>query len=192
MVTQSGREYEAETIILAAGYGSREIAQTIGIDIPMLHCYIEALVTEIQPPMFDIMIGTADADFYGHQSEHGSFVFGSSSGLEMYANKPDQNLRTTPLTLSAACRVIQSYIPQLKDAKIVRSWGGFSDVTADHVPVVSFVDEVPGADTGLRFLWTWIRDSTRHWISSVSDGSRREELYHPIDDLRYDRFKSAI
>ncbi len=32
--------------------------------------------------MFDIMLGTADADFYGHQSQHGSFVFGSDSGLK--------------------------------------------------------------------------------------------------------------
>ena len=43
---------------------------------------IEALVTEAEPHMFDQMLGTAEADFYGHQTKHGSFVFGGSSGYE--------------------------------------------------------------------------------------------------------------
>ena len=38
------------------------------------------------------MLGTADADFYGHQTEHGSFVFGLNSGLEPYA-KPQPHIR---------------------------------------------------------------------------------------------------
>ena len=46
----------------------------------MTKFFEECLVTEMQPHMFDIMLGTADADFYGHQSQHGSFVFGSDSG----------------------------------------------------------------------------------------------------------------
>lgn len=69
--------FEGETIILAAGYESRFIARTVGIDVPMTKFFEECLVTEMQPHMFDIMLGTADADFYGHQSQHGSFVFGS-------------------------------------------------------------------------------------------------------------------
>ena len=75
VITVDGTVFEGETIILAAGYESREIARTVGIDIPMTRYFEEALVTEMQPPMFDQMLGTADADFYGHQAKHGSFVF---------------------------------------------------------------------------------------------------------------------
>ena len=50
--------------------------------MPMSRVLIEALVTEAEPHMFDQMLGTAEADFYGHQTKHGSFVFGGSSGYE--------------------------------------------------------------------------------------------------------------
>ena len=43
---------------------------------------IEALVTEAEPKMFGQMLGTADADFYGHQTDHGSFVFGGAPDLK--------------------------------------------------------------------------------------------------------------
>ena len=43
---------------------------------------IEALVTEAEPKMFPQMLGTADADFYGHQTNHGSFVFGGATGMD--------------------------------------------------------------------------------------------------------------
>lgn len=56
-----GEVFEAETVIVAAGYESRYITRTVGIDIPMTRYFEEALVTEMQPHMFDIMLGTADA-----------------------------------------------------------------------------------------------------------------------------------
>ena len=57
--------YEGEYIVLAAGYESRRIAGTVGIDIPMVRKLIECLVTEAEPKMFEQMLGTAEADFYG-------------------------------------------------------------------------------------------------------------------------------
>ena len=57
----SGEVFEAETVIVAAGYESRYITRTVGIDIPMTRYFEEALVTEMQSYMFDIMLGTADA-----------------------------------------------------------------------------------------------------------------------------------
>ena len=91
VVTESGNVYEGDKIILAAGYESRFIASTVGIDVPMQPVLLETLVTEAVGPIFWQMLGTADADFYGHQTEHGSFVFGLNSGLEPFA-KPGKPL----------------------------------------------------------------------------------------------------
>lgn len=74
-------------LIVAAGYASRRILGTVGIDVPMSNDLIEALVTEAEPKMFAQMLGTADADFYGHQTDHGSFVFGGASGMETVNNE---------------------------------------------------------------------------------------------------------
>ncbi len=67
--------------------------------------------------MFDIMLGTADADFYGHQSQHGSFVFGSDSGLEESIDKSFDDLHNIDYYFSG-CRAIMGYIPKLADQKL--------------------------------------------------------------------------
>ena len=142
-VTANGNIYEADTIVLAAGLASRPIAGTIGIDIPLQSALLEALVTEAEPKMFDQMLGTAEADFYGHQTKHGSFVFGGSSGLEPF-RKDNGTPITSSITAPCICRGIIKYFPDLADAKIVRTWAGWSDKSADGVPVLGTVEEVPG------------------------------------------------
>lgn len=142
--------FEAPRVILAAGLGSRSIANTVGIDIPMRGVLIEALVTEKEPEMFPQMLGTADADFYGHQTAHGSFVFGGDSGLEVACGHAG-GVPTQSITAPAICRAIMGYIPELADAKIVRTWAGWEDSSIDGVPVISRVNEVPGLIIGCAF-----------------------------------------
>lgn len=182
--------YEAETIILAAGYESRKIAATVGIDIPVNQALLEVLVTEAQPPMFYQMLGTAAADFYGHQSTHGSFVFGGSSGLEG-VNKDNGTPVANSLTASCICRGIMKYFPCLADAKIVRTWAGWIDDCADHIPVISRVEEVPGLILGCAF--------TGHGFgiaptvgTLLSQMAMQKETVLDIHEFRYDRFKAKI
>ena len=44
-IAENGTVYEADTIVLAAGYESRALAATVNIDIPMQNVLVEALVT---------------------------------------------------------------------------------------------------------------------------------------------------
>lgn len=135
--------YEAPLVILAAGMDSRAIANTVGLDIPMQKVLLEALITEAQPYMFPQMLGTAAADFYGHQTDHGSFVFGGSTSLEPYLSNKEGR-ETKSITAPYICRAILGYFPCLSKVNIIRSWAGFVDESADHVPVLSTVEEVPG------------------------------------------------
>ena len=116
--------YEGENVLVAAGLDSRPILTSVGIDVPMTNSLLEALVTEAEPPMFNQMLGTAEADFYGHQTKHGSFVFGGSSGMERY-NKDNGTPITNSKTASCICRGIMKYFPNLANAKIVRTWAGW-------------------------------------------------------------------
>lgn len=182
--------YEGETIILAAGYDSRKIAATVGIDVPMTQALLEVLVTEAQPPMFYQMLGTAAADFYGHQSTHGSFVFGGTSGFEE-VNKDNGSPVTNSLTASCICRGIMKYFPCLEDVNIVRTWGGWIDVCADHVPVISHVEEVPGLILACGFSGHGfgISPTVGTILSQMALGL---ETVLSITDFRYDRFKAKI
>lgn len=182
--------YEGEQIILAAGYESRKIAETVGIDIPMRKELIEALVTEAEPKMFPQMLGTADADFYGHQTDHGSFVFGGASGFEAM-NKDNGLFATSSITAPCICRGIMKYIPKLAEAKIVRTWAGYEDVCADGIPVISRVEEVPGlilacAFTGHGF---GIAPVVGLLLSQMAMG---EKTILDMKEFRYDRFRAVI
>lgn len=147
VVTESGAVYEGDTVMLAAGYGSRGLAATVGIDVPIEVNLIEALVTETEPHMFNQMLGTAEADFYGYQTNHGSFVFGGDCGLEEFTedpiNRPNSKSNCS-ITAPCICRGIMKYFPDLAKAKIVRTWAGEEDKCVDLVPVLGTVEEVPG------------------------------------------------
>jgi sarcosine oxidase subunit beta len=43
------------------------------------------------------------------------------------------------------------YFPALSRTKIVRTWAGWIDECADHVPVIGRTDEVPGLVFGCAF-----------------------------------------
>lgn len=188
VVIKDGTVLEAEQIILAAGYKSRYIARTIGVDIPMTRLIDECLVTEMQPKMFDIMLGTAGADFYGHQSHHGSFVFGSDSGYEEVTDMDDPSkLVTNSLTLSASCRAIMDYVPALKDAKVVRSWCGWLDDAFDGVPFISKVEEAPGLILACGFTGHGFGTAPAVGLM-LSQMVAGEETIVDISALRYDRF----
>lgn len=189
VVLNDGTVFEGESIILAAGYESREIARTVGVDIPMTRLIDEALVTEMQPHMFDIMLGTAGGDFYGHQAHHGSFVFGSDSGYEVVTDMKDPSaMETNSLTLSASCRAIMSYVPALKDAKIVRSWAGWLDNAFDGVPFISRVDEAPGLILACGFTGHGFGTAPAVGLM-LSQMVAGEETVVDISALRYNRFK---
>lgn len=146
VLTLSG-EFEADTVVLAAGLESRRISQSVGVDVPMKGVALDTLITDVQPPLFYQMLGTAMADFYGHQTTHGSFVFGGGSPLNPeFTTSTDDH---TPIEATAAtCQGILSYLPALKHAKVVRSWVGIIDWCEDKVPVLSKVETAPGLILG--------------------------------------------
>jgi sarcosine oxidase subunit beta len=184
-VTTDEGDFEADTIVLCAGYGSRQIAADVGIDIPMNTKLMEVIVTEGVSQMFWQMLGTADADFYGHQSTHGSFVFGITGGYEDFSIAPRPV--SSSIAAYSACRVILGYFPALKDVKILRSWAGWIEVTADHIPVIDQVKEVPGLILACGFSGHGfgICPVCGQVIAELAAG---EETTLPLDAFRYDRF----
>lgn len=182
--------YEGDQIILAAGYASRKIAESIGIDVPMNKVLLEVLVTEAQPEMFYQMLGTAGADFYGHQSTHGSFVFGGTSGLDAYAldyeHKP-----TIGMTAPSICRGIISYFPEMAEFKVIRTWAGYIDDCADHIPVISHVEEVPGLILACGFSGHGFGISPSVGLL-LSEMVMNKDTTFDTEPFRYDRFKAKI
>ena len=53
VICASGDVFEGENVLVAAGYDSRAILGTVGIDIPMTRSLLECLVTEAEPHIFE-------------------------------------------------------------------------------------------------------------------------------------------
>lgn len=188
VVTAGGDVFEGDTILLAAGYDSRAIAHTVGLDIPMYAMHNEVIVTEAMPPMFWQMLGTAEANFYGHQTPHGSFVFGGHSGLEDFTELTPGVPQTNSITAPAVCRAIEGYFPALKEAKIVRTWAGWIDMCLDLVPIMGRVEEVPGLVLACAFSGHGfgIGPAVGKLLSQVC---LDEEPEVSLEEFRYSRFR---
>lgn len=182
--------YAGEKVLVAAGYESRVIAGTVGIDIPMQKVKVECLVTEAEAYLFQQMLGTAEADFYGHQTKHGSFVFGGSTGLEP-CNIDNGTPVSSSIAASCICRGIMKYFPALSDAKIIRTWAGWIDECADKIPVIGPVEEVPGMYLACGFTGHGfgISPGAAYSIAEIMTGG-----CPPVDlaPFRYDRFRAKI
>lgn len=189
-VVAENNVYTCGQVLLSAGYESRKIAATVGIDVPMQRLKMECLVTEAEPPMFNQMLGTAEADFYGHQSKHGSFVFGGSTGLEACV-KDNGTPVSTSIGAPCTCRGIMKYFPALANAKIVRAWAGWIDDCADKIPVISAVEEVPGLYMACGFSGHGFGIGP---AAAYSMAELMTEGEPPVDmnDFRYNRFRAKI
>lgn len=187
-VLEDGTVLEADTILLAAGYASRKIMNTVGLDVPMNDEIDCALVTEMEPEMFPQMLGCADADFYGHQTHHGSFVFGAVAGPEALMDEDTDTVNFAhAATLGASCRAIEGYVPLLKNAKIVRSWTGWCDCTSDGVCVLGEPEETPGLvlAAGFNGHGFGTAPAVGYMMAQVITG---EKPLLDLSDLRYERF----
>lgn len=189
-VTKRGNVYEAEKILVAAGYESREITASVGIDIPLIRKYDECIVTEAQPACFQQTLGTADADFYGHQTEHGSFVFGGDCGFEFFHDRKEETTAATANSASCMARNILRYFPALSDVRVIRQWGGWLDKCMDGVPVIDQVDEVPGLFLAAGFSGHGfgIAPAVDLCLSQLITG---EKTAVDLSSLAYDRFTAV-
>lgn len=131
-----------DTVINAAGVAGRNIANLVGLDIPMRPVFSEALITEPYPPLFPQMFGHARGLFYGRQTVHGPFFWGGFVGTEQYIHRDGKPLFSY-IGPSISKSVIE-YFPVLKDLHVLRMWSGLIAAMSDGLPVLGLTDEVPG------------------------------------------------
>lgn len=83
------------------------------------------------------------------------------------------------------------YFPALANAKIVRTWAGYLDICQDGVPVLGFVNEVPGLVVACAFSGHGfgIAPAVGEQLARlIIDGATTVD----ISGLRYGRFKAKI
>jgi sarcosine oxidase subunit beta len=135
-------EFQARTVIVAAGAGARALGLNIdfgspngGFDLPLANMRYESLITESVPQLFPFMFGVASADLFFRQTRHGSIHFGGG----MVEQGEDE--RTTTKNLQLAAEHIIRLVPGLGQANLVRTWGGLDPSTPDGIPIIDRLNE---------------------------------------------------
>lgn len=188
VLTEAGTVYEADKVILAAGFNSRRIAKTVGLWIPFLKRVDECLITEVQPPMFQVRLSCADGNFYGSQTRHGSFLFGGNTNLERYEECYDGKPMNTNKQAADKCRAIAKFLPALKNVKVVRHWAGWLDSMVDRLPIIQEIPEIPGLILACGFSGHGfaIAPAVGKVVTQLALG---EPACVDVSALSYDRFK---
>ncbi len=129
--TDRGR-VECETVVVAAGAWSKEVAALAGVPLPNRPVRHEILVTEPLKPWLDPLVALLGTGLYFSQSLRGELVGGMGDPAEPEGVVMGSTLRF----LARFARVATALAPALAGVKVVRQWAGCYDVTPDYHPVL--------------------------------------------------------
>jgi len=126
-------QFHGARIILAAGLGTQNLANKVGMDIPVHPDRGQILVTERLKPFLTIPLSKI------RQTIEGSVQIGDShedAGLDVGMS--------TPILNKMAIRAVQMF-PHLGNTRIVRAWSALRIMTPDGYPIYEQSEQHPGA-----------------------------------------------
>ncbi len=135
---QNNETYYAPVIINAAGPHIRDVAQLVGLDVPIYPERHEALITEPIERFFDPMIVDYRADgCYFNQKSHKGSILGCYTPVP---NVPGHDLGVSFEFAKEMGRRMARLIPKLATVKIMRQWSGSYEMTPDGNPILDKTD----------------------------------------------------
>ncbi len=130
---------EADKVLVAAGYGSKKVLSTIGVELPTENLPKHALVTEKFREAFKPLVIDWAHSAYIVQTFPGNFLIGAEIKEE-----PDKPARNRIEYLYQAARVWVKHFPWLREVNVLRYWTGYYVMTPDHHPVLGPIEDIEG------------------------------------------------
>jgi sarcosine oxidase, subunit beta len=128
--TNRGRIMTGHVAIAAAGQ-TNALLGPLGIQLPIVCCTLQAMVTEPVKPLLAAVVNSPRLQVYLSQSDHGEVVIGGGTdGHDSYSQRG--GLPRLQVNASAAIELV----PTLRQLKILRTWAGVVDITPDMTPIV--------------------------------------------------------
>ncbi len=133
VVTTATKSFEAEKIVIAAGLGTRQLAEMVGLDVPVRGQRGQLIATERTSEIFRYPMSGL------RQTAEGSVLIGYTQedvGL---------NTDTTAAGMRQITRRAIASFPQLAGLRFVRAWAALRVLTPDGRPVYAQSTTHPGA-----------------------------------------------
>ncbi len=138
-------QYGADVVLNAAGPWAREVAQMVGLDVPVRPDSHEAAITEavarfLDPMIVDIRARPGSSNFYYYQHFTGQLVFCITPSPSIWGF----DTRETSQFLPMVARRLVEVMPRVANLRVRRTWRGLYPMTPDGAPLVGFSREVEG------------------------------------------------
>ncbi len=131
-------------LVNCAGPWSRNLAASLGVNLPNRQERHEIMVSESLKPFLDPMVISITNGIYFSQSMRGEIVGGIGDPAEPHWNEPGQFDTRSQLRFAVRfARALTDLYPRAGNVRMMRQWAGMYDVTPDHRPILG---GVPGLD----------------------------------------------
>ena len=128
--TTRGRIGAGGVGICVAGH-SGHVAAMAGLKLPIESQTLQALVTEGVKPMIRSVIMSQSLHCYISQSDKGGIVMGGDPD-----NWPSYAQRGQPMVTEGAIAQAIALVPALSRLRMLRTWGGVTDMSFDGSPII--------------------------------------------------------
>ncbi len=132
-------QYESPIVIDAAGPFSKTLADTLGVDLPVIPDAHEAAITEPVHPFFKTMVvdlrpGPGSKNYYFYQNNRGQIVCCITPDPAIVGMDKGE----TSAFLPQICARMVGLIPRLRNLRVRRVWRGLYPMTPDGSPLVGW------------------------------------------------------
>ena len=131
-VTETGEDFVAEKVVLAAGLGNKALGSSVGLDVPVRPVQGQLIVTERVEPFLGLPTINV------RQTDEGGFMLGASEAEVGF------DTATSASTLRAIARRNVETFPFLARLQVVRTWAGLRVMTPDGFPIYQQANAQPG------------------------------------------------
>jgi glycine/D-amino acid oxidase-like deaminating enzyme len=153
-VRTSAGTIRAHRVVDCAGAWSGEVAELVGLKLPVRHEGLHVNVSEPRPHLLTPMVQHIGRRLTLKQTEVGTFIIGG--GWPAPAVNRPRRYPTVWKSAAGNTAVALDVVPALADVRIVRTWSGVIVFTDDFSPIVGESEVVPGfhacvSSTGFTF-----------------------------------------
>lgn len=146
-VSTTQGEIRAGKIGLAVAGNTSRLARLVGLRLPIESYPLQAFVTEGLKPLIDGVITFGAGHFYVSQSDKGGLVFGGD--IDAYSSYAQRG--NLPV-IEDVCEGGMALMPLLGRLRILRHWGGITDMSMDGSPII---DRTPHPGLYLNAGWNY-------------------------------------
>lgn len=128
--------------VLAAGYWSRALAATAGVELPLKPFTLQMMVTARRAHKLDQVLGWLGHGISLKQVPSGGFVIGG--GWPGHGDPNTYQTHLLPGSMAKSAKITVGLYPLLAGIPIVRAWVGIEAFCEDEMQIIGPVPEVDG------------------------------------------------